>query len=778
MKIKKVEDFEDGSTLYQIGAELEAATERTEEDFYRNLAIDLDKSERQRIARHLLDAIDEDLEARQEWMESVEKVQEFLGFSIEDLDDIPFERATRTYDTTLATSLVRYYATARSELFPQTGPAGFEIRGQTTDELEAQGAKIRDYFNYYLTTIDEAYYPDSDRCLLYTGLYGSGFKKVYYDPILKRPISRFIHPKDFIVNGDCSSIMDSDRLTHVLHLSKREILLNQSNGTYIDINLKYLKTGNVDNELEDNDIYDGKYGSNDIDLNVYTKKALFPIYETHAYLNLEEIISPNAGNKDSKVIPAPYRITIDPNGEEVLALYRNWAPDDEEKKRINYFVQYNYLPGFGIYGLGLAHLIGSNAITLTQLLRQLVDAGKFKNLPGGLRAKGFKAQENDIIVGPGQFVEVDTGGVPLAEAFMPLPYSGPCEALRQLRLEIVEQCKELSSVTNMEMLNSKEDIPMGTTLALLEHHNKIQSCVLRSLHMSLSRELLLLDSIFRATVEPQKFGVKGQVHTISPADFAESIVIVPVSDPSMNSSMHRIMKAESIMRVAQSNPELHNMRAVYKLNYEAQGVDPREIDNILKPEAPNVEALPLDPVTENINALQGEPLKAAIWQAHSAHKLMHGLFAEQHPDLQPILMAHIKEHEAYEYMVQMQELLGQELPPLDQIMAPEVQNAIALGIATKMNDMMPTGEEQGAPPLDQNTILMAELEQKAAEIAAKERMAAADIELRREEMYMKEKVDAEKLKAEAFKAQLAFEADKAKLESNEAIQALKENNKL
>ena len=249
--------------------------------------------------------------------------------------------------------------------------------------------------------VDKAYYSDFERFLLYLGLYGSGFKKVYYDKILSRPISRFIMPQDFIIDSDCTSIIESNRLTHVLHLSKREIIFNQQNNVYRDVELPYLKTLEI-NDNDENNNYLSKIKKDDIDLDVYTKRSLFPIYEVHTYLNLEEYNKKDSFSKKKNNVPLPYIVTIDKISKEILSIRRNWAEDDEKQIRENYFIQYNYLPGFGIYGIGLAHLIGANAITLTKLLRQLVDAGSFKNLPGGLRAKGFKQQQNDLIVGPGE----------------------------------------------------------------------------------------------------------------------------------------------------------------------------------------------------------------------------------------------------------------------------------------------------------------------------------------------------------------------------------------
>lgn len=752
--IRKVEDLEDGSSIYEIGAPVQ---ETSNDSFYQNLAEDFSEEGLKKLSAFLLDSIEEDNLSRKDWMESVDKIKQYLGFSIEDLKNIPFKEATRTFDTTLANSLIRFYSTTRAELLPQSGPAGFKINGPETEQLLNQGELVKEWLNYYLTVVDKAYYSDFERFLLYLGLYGSGFKKVYYDKILGRPISRFIMPQDFIIDSDCTSIIESNRLTHVLHLSKREIIFNQQNNVYRDVELPYLKTLEI-NDNDENNNYLSKIKKDDIDLDVYTKRSLFPIYEVHTYLNLEEYNKKDSFSKKKNNVPLPYIVTIDKISKEILSIRRNWAEDDEKQIRENYFIQYNYLPGFGIYGIGLAHLIGANAITLTKLLRQLVDAGSFKNLPGGLRAKGFKQQQNDLIVGPGEFIEVDTGGIPLAEAFMPLPYSEPSNVLRELRNEIMNQTKELSSISEMGMLDSKEDIATGTVMAFLETQNRIQSAVLRSIHFSLTQELQLISRIFGKTLGVEEFSFNAQAYQISSADFIDEITIIPVSDPATNSTVQRIMKARATMEVAMQAPELHDLRNVFAMVYKAQGLDTQEIDGILKPPPPQEqETLPLDPITENVNALKGMPIKAAIWQEHAAHKLIHGEFAKQNPDLQPILLAHIKEHDAFEYLIQMQQLLGQELPSLEQIQDPQIQNTIALAIA----DVLPeSSAQEGGAQVDPNALLMADIQQKQAETAAKERIA--------------------NLKAETdiFKAQLDFEKEKAKIESNEDMAKLKSETEL
>lgn len=742
--IRKIEDLEDGSSVYEIGPEIPNVYN---DDFDANIALSMPQSALKKLSSFLLEAIEKDLKSRENWLTSVEKVKTYLGFSLEDFEDGKYKdrEFTRTFDSTLSTALIRFYATTRAELLPQSGPAGFKINGENFAELEKEGDYRRDRLNNYLTITDGGYYSDFEKFLLYLGLYGSGFKKVYFDKILNRPISRFISPIDFIVNADCTSILDSTRITHELHLSKREIILNQQNGIYRDVELKYLKGSGDSDNTDEGEIKDG------IDIGAYKDgRSLSSIYEIHTYLNLDDFTNLSINNTELQV-PLPYTVGVDKISTEILYIRRNWNPDDSERKAINYFVQYNYLPGFGIYGIGLAHLLGSSAINATTILRQLIDAGKFANLRAGLKVKGFAPQKNDITVGPGEWAEMDTAGLPLEQGLMLLPYPEPSQTLRELMLGIVDQMKELGSTSELGMLDSREDIAAGTAMAFVEINNRIQSSVLRSIHNSLGQELRLLDELLNMDSEISK-----------------EIEIIPASDPSVNSTLQRIMKADSMVQLAMQAPEIHYMTEVFRFNYEAKGLDKRDIDRILKPspEEMEQEILPLDPISEYMNILLGKPVKAAIWQNHPAHILCLGVFSQRpeiqnKPEAMNALLALITEHQALQFLIEMQQLLGVELPPLDQLQDPQVQNSIALALAENLENSGATQIQQnGSSTPDPNAILMAEIEAKQAETAAKERIANTRAE------------------TDIFKAQLDFEKEKAKIESNEDIAQLKAETEL
>lgn len=578
--------------------ETSGGAEEIPEARYRNLADKMDKTVLSKLSSFIGDAIEQDEQSRAQWLKSVEEVKKYLGFAPEDLDEGFLKYACRTFDTTLATGLIRFYATVRAELLPAEGPAGYSIMGESDEELEEIAEKRAAFMNYHLTIKDEAYYRDFERFLIYLGLYGSSFKKVYRDTFTGNVVSRFIAPQNFIVDSDCISILDAERLTHVLHLSVREIIANMDSGLYRKADLPYLKAAQSDSDIDDDLPSDVPISNDNIDLSAYSKRSLFPIEECHWYLDLDSF--KEADSEREMKMPLPYIIVRDRLSKEILGIYENWNPNDPKKKRLNYFVQYNFLPGFGIYGIGLAHLVGTNAISLTQINRQLIDAGTFQNFPGGIRKKGMKQQNEMPMVSPGMFVEFDTNGESLDEVFKLFPYSGPSEGLQALKKDLVEQTRDLLSTAELGLNDTRDNMPVGTTLAILENSSKIQSAVLKSIHYSLTTELRLIDQFFKDSIVEEKFEFDGKSQVIKQQDFVDEVRITPVSDPSTNSMMHRIVKAENIMKVATQTPELFNMRAVVTKVLESLNLSRDDVETLLIPEVPEGEqqegqAPPIDP---------------------------------------------------------------------------------------------------------------------------------------------------------------------------------------
>ena len=554
--------------------------------FNSNFADDIPESVRDKIAAYLEEVTEKDTKNRAPWLDIIEKAKTLLGFKIEEIQDpnnvksksnssIGNAAQVKTYDTTFSSSVLRLWATLRSELLPSTGPVGFRTDVSVDEDYELKGEMVRDALNEYLTVEDKGFYPDYDRFLLYLILYGCVFRKIYYDPITGKPLSRFIMPEDFLFDNNCSSITESNRLTHIRYLSKREILFNMQSGIFSKVDLDYLDSvGSSDGE-EATDDSKAKQ--------VDPTNSRFPFYETHEYLVLNDFFDNNNASEDYS-IPLPYVITRCGVTNQIVSLTPNWDENDPTKTRINCFIHYNLFPGFDVFGLGLAQILGSNSKSLTSMQQMAIDAAIFQNFPGGMKAKGIKTTNNDLNILPGQFVTVETGNLSLRDSIMPLPYNGPSPALLEYINRITAQTQELASATEMGLTENNQNTPVGTTIALLEVSNRMQSAIMRTVHSSFSTELQLFYKMFNLSTLPLD---------------KESLKVIPVSDPSVESSTQRIIKAESILKLASSSPELHNMREVYLKVYQALGI--KDIDKILLPEPPpqeQQEQQPIDPALQ------------------------------------------------------------------------------------------------------------------------------------------------------------------------------------
>ena len=736
--MRKVEDLPDGSSVYEAQDEEEEETKVENVSFYENLAEKIPETELNGIAAKLLDSIEEDKESKNDWEEAYLKGIRYLGIKLEDFKDVPFMTACRAFDPTMTTAWLRGYAMIRSELFPNDGPASYKIKGTQTEDLQEKGTRAKDWLNYYLTQEDRDYYPDSDRLLMYLIIVGCAFRKTSQDPITNKPIARFINPADFIVNNNCVSILSSTRLTHVLHLTKTEIRIRQLKGFYRDVELPDIN----DNVEQDSETKKTIQNIEGINTSVYENKDLFDVYEVHADWLFDNLDS--FEKKAEKLdIPLPYIITICATSRKVLAIRRNWEEDDEYCRRIECFVQYNYLPGLGLYGMGLAELIGSNQVALTSILRQLIDAGTLRNFPGGLKVKGLRIENNDKAIGPSEFLDIETGGLPIKDSIMTMPYQEPSSVLKELRNELIEQTQVLASTAETKIAENNREAPVGTTLAILEVANKIQNVIFKSLHVSLTNELKLIARLFAKYLpeEPYSFNLTERESSIQRGDFHESVCIIPISDSDLITPTQRILRAETLLRLAETAPELYDKRNVHLRMLESLNID--SIDEVMPPEQ---EVEPLDPITENMNILLGKAVKAAIYQDHPAHKISHLALLADHPDLEPIITAHNAEHDAFEYLLNMQTQMGMTMPPEEALKDPQVQNDIAMKVAQISEQSLQQKASQENPAIDPSQLMM------------------ADIQQRREETISKEKIAAEKSELEAFKAQLKFEAEKNKME--------------
>ncbi len=709
------------------------------EEHSANLAEYMNDMDLAGLSEQLMSGVEEDKQSRSDWETTMEKGIKLLGLKIEDRTT-PFNGACGVFDPLMAEAVIRWQAVARGELMPAAGPVKTQVIGVPNMDLDDQAERVKAWMNLYLTELAPEYYEEFDQMLMWLPLVGSTFKKVYQDPVLARPVARFVLPSNFIVSYGTSDLSTSQRYCHVVPMTKKQLRMAQINGVYRDLSLGDPQpTGNDDIVQAEVDsvegLQPGASGAND-----------YQIYEVYADLDLK-------GFENEDGIPLPYIVSIDENTRKILSIRRNWKEGDTTFQKRNYFVHYKFLPGLGFYGLGYAHILGNSAKTATSIRRQLIDAGTLNNFPGGLRVKGMRLDDNNLGIGPTEFREIDTGGLPIQNAIMPMPYKEPSQVSLELLRETYEGARNLANTAEIAVGDGRQDAPVGTTVALMEAATRVQSATLKRAHKSLGQELKLIADLFGEYLPeaPYPFPVKGGQTAIMRADFVNNIDVIPVSDPNISSSAQRMMRAEALLRFATQQPDMHDLHAAFKQMYMEMGIEPEKIDAIL----PNkmIEPKPLDPLTENQNAIVGLPLRAGEYQDHDAHIAAHAPIAQDNPNLQ----AHINEHLALKLRVQVQQVLGQQLPPPGAPLPPEVENQLALAVAEAMQQLAPMYKPQPEqPPVDplvEVEAMKVQQKQISDERDAQVELQKAELSYRSdaEDRASKEKIAAMKLESEALR---------------------------
>lgn len=709
------------------------------EEHSANLADYMNDMDLAGLSEQLMSGVEEDKQSRSDWETTMEKGIKLLGLKIEDRTT-PFNGACGVFDPLMAEAVIRWQAVARGELMPAAGPVKTQVIGVPNMDLDDQAERVKAWMNLYLTELAPEYYEEFDQMLMWLPLVGSTFKKVYQDPVLARPVARFVLPSNFIVSYGTSDLSTSQRYCHIVPMTKKQLRMAQINGVYRDLSLGDPQpTGNDDIVQAEVDsvegLQPGASGAND-----------YQIYEVYADLDLK-------GFENEDGIPLPYIVSIDENTRKVLSIRRNWKEGDTTFQKRNYFVHYKFLPGLGFYGLGYAHILGNSAKTATSIRRQLIDAGTLNNFPGGLRVKGMRLDDNNLGIGPTEFREIDTGGLPIQNAIMPMPYKEPSQVSLELLRETYEGARNLANTAEIAVGDGRQDAPVGTTVALMEAATRVQSATLKRAHKSLGQELKLIADLFGEYLPeaPYPFPVKGGQTAIMRADFVNNIDVIPVSDPNISSSAQRMMRAEALLRFATQQPDMHDLHAAFKQMYMEMGIEPEKIDAIL----PNkmIEPKPLDPLTENQNAIVGLPLRAGEYQDHDAHIAAHAPIAQDNPNLQ----AHINEHLALKLRVQVQQVLGQQLPPPGAPLPPEVENQLALAVAEAMQQLAPMYKPQPEqPPVDplvEVEAMKVQQKQISDERDAQVELQKAELAYRSdaEDRASKEKIAAMKLESEALR---------------------------
>ena len=553
-------------------------------------------------------------QSRKDWEDSYTKGLDLLGFKYDNRSE-PFQGASGATHPVLAEAVTQFQAGAYKELLPAEGPVRTQILGVSDQPKEQQSQRVKDFMNYQIMDIMKEYEPEFDQMLFHLPLAGSTFKKIYYDDLLERAVSKFVPADDLVVPYSATSLEDAEAIIHVVKISENDLRKQQVNGFYRDVELTPPediedKVTKKERELEGTK----KIGKTE---NMYT------LLECHINLDIEGFEDIGQDNQPTG-IRLPYIVTIDEGSREVLSIKRNFEQNDPKKQKINYFVHFKFLPGLGFYGFGLIHMIGGLSRTATSALRQLLDAGTLSNLPAGFKQRGIRIKDEAQAIQPGEFKDVDAPGGNLKDAFFPLPYKEPSATLLQLMGIVVQAGQRFASIADMQVGDGNQGAAVGTTVALLERGSRVMSAIHKRLYSSLRQEFRTLAKVFKTYLPPEyPYDVVGGERNIKQTDFDDRIDIIPVADPNIFSMSQRITIAQTELQLATSNPDLHDMYTIYRKMYEALGV--KDIDKILPPPAPTE---PKDPALEHIDALTQKPFQAFRNQDHQAHMTAHLNFME------------------------------------------------------------------------------------------------------------------------------------------------------
>ena len=608
-----------------------------------NLAEVLPEDILQNISNDILSSIKSDKQSRSEWEKTYTDGLKYLGMKFDEGRSQPFEGSSGVIHPILAESVTQFQAQAYKEMLPAKGPVKTEIVGARTVETENQAERVQEFMNYYIMNVMEEYDPELDQMLFYLPLAGSAFKKVYFDFVLNRAISKFIPPEDLIVPYEAADISSAERITHVINMSSNEIKKQQLTGFYANVDIG--SDGYSDNMSDVEEAIDEIQGISPS----YKENRNRTVYEVHTVLDIEGYEDrDDKGNTTG--LKLPYIVTIEESSEKVLSIRRNYLENDLLKNKINYFVQYKFMPGLGFYGLGLSHMIGGLSKASTSILRQLIDAGTLANLPAGFKARGMRIRDEDEPLQPGEFRDIDTTGGSLKENLIPLPVKEPSNVLMQLLGILIDSGKRFAAIADMNIGDANQAMPVGTTVALLERGTKVMSAIHKRLHYSQKLEFGLLAKVFSESLPPvYNYQVGSGPSQVKQQDFDDRVDIIPVSDPNIFSQSQRVTLAQELLQMVQSNPQVHGPMGIYEAYrrmYAALGVD--NVESLLMP-PPDMTPKPVDAGLENANLLMGQPAQAFPEQNHQAHIDTHrSLFftdlVKDSPQVQALIISHCMQH--------------------------------------------------------------------------------------------------------------------------------------
>jgi len=743
-----------------------------DDEFNANLAEDMDEGQLTELSGDLIGEFTTDIESRKDWLNTYVEGLELLGLKVEDRTE-PWPGACNVYHPLMTEALVKFQAETMMETFPAAGPVKTIIVGKQTPEKDAAALRVKDDMNYQLTDFMPEYRPEHERMLWGLGLAGNAFKKVYYDPNLERQVSMYVPAEDIVVPYGASSLEMAERVTHVMRKTKNELRKLMVAGFYKDVDLgePFLDVDEAEKKIAE------KMGFNP------TEDDRYKILEMHVNLDLE-----NGDSEDG--IALPYIVTIEKGTGTILAIRRNWNPDDKLKAKRQHFVHYGYIPGFGFYCFGLIHLIGAFAKSGTMILRQLVDAGTLSNLPGGMKSRGLRIKGDDTPIAPGEWRDVDVPSGAIRDNILPLPYKEPSQVLNQLMNQIIEEGRRFASAADMKVSDMSANSPVGTTLAILERTLKVMSAVQARIYYAMKQEFKLLKGIIR-DYTPKEYSYEPDVgdRRAKQSDY-DNCDVIPVSDPNAATMSQKVVQYQAVMQMAQQYPQIYDLPELNRQMLEVLG-----IKNIGKLIPSDEDQKPKDPVSENMAIITGEPVKAFIYQDHEAHIIVH-MAAMQDPKIMQLMgqnpnaqmmmgamMAHIQEHVGYEYRRQMEEMIGVPIPyseeedydlpeevelQIARLAAPAAQKLLQLNQAQAAQQQ---AQQQAQDPLVQ--IQQAELAIKQQDAATKQQKVQIDAQAKAQQLQIEKDRIASQERIAAMQNAAKVEKDRTQLKMQNEIEHTK-----
>tara|TARA_R100001377_G_scaffold53093_1_gene31183 strand:+ start:3109 stop:5580 length:2472 start_codon:yes stop_codon:yes gene_type:complete len=772
---------DDGETIFEFDED-----DLDDEDIPHdaNLAEFIEENLLGTIANDLVGAFRADKDSRSDWERSYIEGLDLLGLKHEERTT-PWDGACGVFHPLLTESVIRFQSQAIQEIFPASGPVKTTVIGKVDEEKEKQAHRVQDYLNYMLTEKMTEYRSETERMLFSLPLAGSAFRKVYYDPSLGRPCSMFVPAEDFVVSYGASDLETCERATHIMKRTSNEVRKLQISGFYADIELPNSSPGLSGDRIKD------KYNELTGDEPSYDSDSRHTILEMMVDLDLEGF--EDMDGDEPTGVQLPYVVSIDLSSRNILSIRRNWYEEDERKLKRQHFVHYQYMPGLGFYGFGLIHMIGGLAKSATSILRQLVDAGTLANLPGGLKSRGLRIKGDDTPIMPGEFRDVDVPGGTIQDNIRFLPYKEPSTVLYQLMGDIVEEGRRFASAADIKAADMNAEAPVGTTLALLERSMKVMSAVQARLHASMRTELRLLSKVVK-DFGPEDYPYQVDDKAVTREDFDDRIDVIPVSDPNAGTMAQRIMQYQAALQLAQQAPDMYDLPLLHRQMLEILNI--RDADKIV-PLEDDME--PTDPISENMNIINSEPVKAFAYQDHESHIIAHKSLIEdpkimeimgKSPNAQKAgaeLAAHIQEHLAFQYRLEIEKQLGVELPSPNQALPEDIEFRISRLVApaaeqlsgkNKQEAQAKQAQQQAQDPIIQMQQKELQIKEMQAQTKAQSEMAkiqldmqkaSSNIQIQRDRLDQEGRIANAKLAASISENNTKEELEERKITSKEQV---------